>query len=37
MCMQQLLLTLNGFNIIVTLYVYFEYIKILYKIFTKYY
>jgi hypothetical protein len=36
MCIQRLLLTLNGFNIMLTLGVYFEYIKIICKIFTKY-
>jgi hypothetical protein len=36
MCVQRLLLILNDLNIIVTLCVYFEYIKILCKIFTKY-
>jgi hypothetical protein len=36
MYIQGLLLTLNGIDIMVTLNVYFEYIKILCKIFTKY-
>jgi len=36
MCIQGLLLTLNGFSIMDTSCVYFEYIKILCKIFTKY-
>ncbi len=36
MCIQRLLLTSNGLDIMVTLGVYFEYIKVLYKIFTKY-
>jgi hypothetical protein len=30
------IININGFNIMVTLYAYFEYIKILHKIFTKY-
>jgi hypothetical protein len=36
MCIQVLLLTLNGFNIMVKLCIYFEYIKFLCKIFPKY-
>jgi hypothetical protein len=36
MCIQRLLLTLNAFDIMLTLGVYFEYIKILCKIFIKY-
>jgi len=36
MCIQKLLFTLNGLHIMVTLGIYFEYIKILCKIFTKY-
>jgi hypothetical protein len=35
MCIQGLLLTLNGLNIMDTLGVYFEYIKVLCKIFIK--
>jgi len=31
-----IIINMNGLNIMVTLYVYFEYIKILYTIFTKY-
>jgi hypothetical protein len=33
MCIQGLLLTFNGLDIMVTLGVYFEYIKVLHKIF----
>jgi len=36
LCFQGLLLTLNGFNIIDTLHVYFENIKVICKIFIKY-
>ncbi len=36
MCIQRLLLTLNGINIKVTLSVYFEYIKVLCQTFIKY-
>jgi len=36
MCIQGSLLTLNGLDIMVTLGVYFEHIKVLCKIFTKY-
>ncbi len=36
MCIQELLLTLNGLDIMVTLCVYFEYIKVICKLFTKY-
>jgi len=36
MYIQGLLLALNGLDIMVTLSVYVEYIKVLYKIFTKY-
>jgi len=36
MCIQRLLLALNGLDVMVTLSVYFDYIKILCKIFTKY-
>jgi hypothetical protein len=36
MCTQGLLLTFNGLDIVVTLGVYFEYIKVLHKIFIKY-
>jgi hypothetical protein len=36
MCTQGLLLTLKGLDIMVTLNIYFEYIKVLCKIFTKY-
>jgi hypothetical protein len=35
MC-SSIIININGFNIMVTLGVYFEYIKILFKIFTKY-
>ncbi len=36
MCIQGLLLTLNGLDIMVTLNIYFKEIKVLCKIFTKY-
>ncbi len=36
MCIQSLLLTLNGLHIMVTLGIYFEYIKIISQIFSKY-
>jgi len=36
MCIEGLLLTLNGLDIMVTLCVYFEYIKVICKLFTKY-
>jgi hypothetical protein len=36
MCIQGLLLTLNGLYIMVKLNIYFEYIQVLCKIFTKY-
>jgi hypothetical protein len=36
MCIQRLLLTLNNLDVMVTLGVYLEYIKVLCKIFTKY-
>ncbi len=36
MCIQGLLLTLNDLHIMVTLGIYFEYIKVLCQIFTKY-
>jgi len=36
MCIQRLVLTLNGFDIMLRLGLYFEYIKILCKIFIKY-
>jgi len=36
MCIQELLLTFNGFYIMVTLCVYLEYIKVFRKIYIKY-
>jgi hypothetical protein len=36
MCIEELLSTFNGLDIMVTLCVYFEYIKVQHNIFTKY-